>query len=274
MNKRLKLAAMGTTAALLVAGTASIAQADNPDTEIHACTSQSFFYFGTGMRLISGSQHCFPWETEVSWNAQGEPGPKGDTGDPGPKGDTGDPGPKGDTGDPGPKGDTGDPGPKGDTGDPGPKGDKGDPGSGGGDMLLTANSFPNVLATGNHTWQFMGPGGSGMTDGYNPDYVGVPMPVDGSINNIHVHLSAPLGDNDGWQFQVFVNGAGVDMGCTIIVPDQDCEYTHNPIAVNAGDLISLSIGALDYLYPAAGGGPNVGGENVTWSVVFTPGALP
>jgi hypothetical protein len=66
--------------------------------------------------------HCTSFETQISWNAQGQPGAAGPQGPKGDPGDTGPQGPKGDTGETGPQG------PKGDTGDTGPQGPKGDAG--------------------------------------------------------------------------------------------------------------------------------------------------
>jgi hypothetical protein len=70
--------------------------------------------------------HCTTFETQITWNQQGQPGTKGDVG---PKGDTGLQGLKGDTGATGSaglkgdKGDTGATGLKGDTGTQGPAGE-------------------------------------------------------------------------------------------------------------------------------------------------------
>jgi hypothetical protein len=97
-------------------------------------------------------QHCnTSFETQISWNQQGQPGPQGPrgvTGDTGAQGLKGDKGDQGIQGAQGLKGDTGAPGAaglKGDKGDPGAtgsKGDKGDPGAPG------ANGTPCVKADG------------------------------------------------------------------------------------------------------------------------------
>jgi hypothetical protein len=145
------MAGAGAVAVLAGGGIAYAAIPDSGTGVFHACVLNNV---GT-VRLIDPSRsgllgRCDTrFETAVSWNAQGQPGPAGPQGEPGPKGDAGpqgEPGPKGDTGatgpqgEPGPKGDTGatgpqgEPGPKGDTGapgaqgEPGPKGDTGAPG--------------------------------------------------------------------------------------------------------------------------------------------------
>ena len=100
----------GAAVAVLAGG--GIAYAAIPDSGtgvFHACMLNNV---GT-VRLIDPSRSDLRGrcdtrlETEVMWNAQGQPGPAG------PKGDPGEPGPKGDTGTPGPKGDTGPQGPAG-----------------------------------------------------------------------------------------------------------------------------------------------------------------
>ena len=86
--------------------------------------------------------HCTAFETQVSWNQTGQPGP---VGPPGPKGDTGAPGtpgpqgPAGNDGAPGAPGPAGQQGPKGDTGATGPAGA---PGSGG------VTAYGEVTSTG------------------------------------------------------------------------------------------------------------------------------
>jgi Collagen triple helix repeat (20 copies) len=99
------------------------------------------------LRLIDPSlsstdlkSHCTKFETQITWNEQGQPGPqgpqgpKGDTGAQGPQGLNGDTGLAGPAGPQGPKGDTGakgDTGPQGAQGDTGAKGDTGPAGSAG-----------------------------------------------------------------------------------------------------------------------------------------------
>jgi collagen triple helix repeat protein len=96
--------------------------------------------------------HCTAFETQVTWNQNGEPGPAGATGATGPQGQ------KGDTGATGAAGAKGDTGPKGDTGDVGPTGPEGPTGPAGtaigaGNTVSTSNfaSFPTaVSAVGDH----------------------------------------------------------------------------------------------------------------------------
>lgn len=80
------------------------------------------------LRRVGGPGECKNHETQLTWNAQGQPGPAGPQGPPGPAGPQG---PKGDTGEQGPagpKGDTGAQGPQGEPGAQGPQGPKGDRG--------------------------------------------------------------------------------------------------------------------------------------------------
>jgi len=91
--------------------------------------------------------HCTPFETQVTWNQQGQAGAPGPQGPPGVKGDTGDTGPAGPQG---PKGDTGDAGaagaqgPKGDPGSQGPAGPQGQAGTPGpGNTVFSGSVNPD-----------------------------------------------------------------------------------------------------------------------------------
>ena len=66
--------------------------------------------------------HCTSFETQISWNAQGQPGAAGPQGPKGDPGDTGPQGPKGDAGGTGPQGPAGATGPAGPAGPQGPRG--------------------------------------------------------------------------------------------------------------------------------------------------------
>jgi collagen triple helix repeat protein len=108
--------------AVVFAAAAGIAYATIPDGGgiYTACMLKNV---GT-IRLIDPSlssatlqSHCTSLETQVSWNAQGQPGVQGPAGAPGPAGPQG---PKGDTGAAGPQGPSGPAGPAGSQGPAGP----------------------------------------------------------------------------------------------------------------------------------------------------------
>lgn len=130
-------AAIGVAAAAAVALAGGIAYAAIPDANrvFTACVLNKV----GAIRLIDPSLppsnlggHCSSFETQVTWNAQGQPGA------PGAKGDKGDPGAPGADGAPGPLG------PKGDTGETGPAGPQGP--SGATDAFMTnAPSGSTVL---------------------------------------------------------------------------------------------------------------------------------
>ena len=129
-------------ACALVAATAGMAVAAVPDSVTGAITA--CYRPSTGaMRIIDAQagKKCASGEAALTWNKQGERGPKGDpclSSDPlcvGPKGDrgaTGETGATGTTGATGADGPTGPQGPAGAKGDTGDKGDRGDAGDAGG----------------------------------------------------------------------------------------------------------------------------------------------
>jgi len=124
------VAAVAAVAAMAAAG---IAYATIPDAS-GVYTACKLNASGT-IRLIDPSLgtssllgHCTSLETQLSWNAKGQPGPPGPAG---PKGDAGPAGPQGPKGDPGPPGPAGADGKDGGAGPPGPQGvpgPQGDPG--------------------------------------------------------------------------------------------------------------------------------------------------
>src|SRR4030042_4126178 len=70
---------------------ANIAASDSPDV-IHACVNKIL----KSVRIVNAPADCRSWETPLSWNQTGEPGPQGIQGlqgPPGPEGAEGSPGP-------------------------------------------------------------------------------------------------------------------------------------------------------------------------------------
>jgi hypothetical protein len=72
---------------------ANIAASDSPNV-IHACVNKVL----KTVRIVNAAADCRSWETPLSWNQTGEPGPQGLAGLQGPAG------PEGPEGSPGPQG--------------------------------------------------------------------------------------------------------------------------------------------------------------------------
>jgi hypothetical protein len=148
---------------------------------------------------ISGStllNHCTQYETEITFNEQGQPGPKGATGATGatgPAGPAGPAGPTGATGQTGAQGATGPAGPAGptgQTGQEGPAGPKGDTGAAG-----TNGVSPTVaqLAVGDSNCPS---GGAAITDASgNTAYVCNGSPFSGTFTSPEGQFSLTVDDN-------------------------------------------------------------------------------
>ncbi len=157
---------------VLLAGAAGIAYATIPDGNnvYSACMLKNV---GT-VRLIDPSlpsssflSHCTSIEKQVSWNAQGVPGPQGLKGDTGPQGLKGNPGSDGINGTngadgaQGPQGLKGNPGSDGINGAQGPQGLQGNPGSDGINGTNGADGAQGPQGPKGDTGA-MGPTGSGL----------------------------------------------------------------------------------------------------------------
>ena len=114
-----KVVVLGVLLALVIAGAATWAWAQDGDQIYHACVNNS----SGNIFMVAGPEDCKNNQTYISWNKVGPIGPIGPTGPvgpQGPQGEIGPPGPQGEIGPPGPEGPTGPAGPEGPTGPAGP----------------------------------------------------------------------------------------------------------------------------------------------------------
>jgi hypothetical protein len=273
--------------ALAVAGGIAYATIPDGNKVFNACMLRAT---GT-VRLIDPSLpssnplgHCDTrFETQVSWNQQGQAGaagssgPKGDAGPPGqqglageagatgpqgpagPAGPKGDPcpatdpacvGPKGDQGDPGP---AGPPGPAGDTGAAGPAGAQGPPGADGGTPVIGGSTGLNGLGPNN----FMGM----FTDiSVIPEAsVQMNMAAAGTVENFYVRAQGSIGAGT-ITFTIRKNGADTAVGCTMTSGQSSCSDTADTVAFAAGDLIAIG--------SVRSGSPT--SQRTWWSAEFAP----
>jgi hypothetical protein len=84
-------------AVAFAAGSAVVARATTPPTEIYACVNNSS---GT-VRIVGATTTCNKAETSLAWSSQGPRGEAGPRGPEGPQGPQGSPGPRGPEGPPG-----------------------------------------------------------------------------------------------------------------------------------------------------------------------------
>ena len=96
-SKRFRYVSLIVSLSLLTLIVTTVAQADTSPTIYYACVLNKV---GT-IRMISSTQTCTQYETEISWNNVGPQGPAGPAG---PKGETGSAGPAGPQGPQGPAG--------------------------------------------------------------------------------------------------------------------------------------------------------------------------
>ena len=90
--------------------------------------------------------------------------------------------------------------------------------------------------------------------------IGVPMPGEGSVTDLHVHLDGDPGTDDKYTFTVFNNGGVTDVKCDIEDDETKCEDKENAACFLEGDLIAIEV--------VPTGTPTV--RAMTWSAVFTP----
>jgi hypothetical protein len=65
------------------------------------------------------------------------------------------------------------------------------------------------------------------------------VPVDGTLHNLHVHLSAAPGVGVHERWAVIVNGGGTFLGCDIEGTATSCSNTIVSIPLSAGDTVWL-----------------------------------
>ena len=116
VGRRVSLASAVIGVAILTLGLTNIVQAGTTPTTYYACVLNKI---GT-IRMISSSQSCTQYETEISWNNVGPQGPQGPAGPVGPTGPQGSQGPQGPAGQDGAQGPAGPVGPQGPAGPQGP----------------------------------------------------------------------------------------------------------------------------------------------------------
>ena len=265
-----KFVVIGIAAAALAAS--GIAYATNADSN-SVYTACKLNATGT-IRLINPSLgtssllgHCTSFETQISWNQQGQPGLTGPIGPQGPKGDAGPAGPqgsKGDAGSAGPEGAQGDPGaagpggPAGPVGPAGPQGPKGDPGTAGpqgpagsASFSSVASDFPKFCTNG-----FMAV--EGQTDLQVNEFATTLVPVSAATLSPAVALTArnlavrtslapysvsPTGTVDPASISVtlFVNSVPTALTCMVVNPALSCSDTAVAVAIPAGSYLSLKV---------------------------------
>jgi hypothetical protein len=79
--------------------------------------------------------------------------------------------------------------------------------------------------------------GRGQTDSEPP--VQSPMPIGGTVSDLHVFLTPAPGTGNGWTVTVRKNSADTSVTCTVSNTDTTCEDTGNSVSFSAGDLISV-----------------------------------
>jgi hypothetical protein len=178
-------------AAAFAAGSAVVAHATAPSSEIYACVNNS----SGAIHVTDATTACNSNEMKLVWNTQGPqgvPGPQGPQGIPGPAGPAGAIGPAGPQGDPGPQGAQGIPGPVGATGatgasgPTGPQGPQGVPGVSGYELKFGNYTIP---AGGADNYQaYCSPGKQIFGEGYR---------VEDGVLNIPSRGSGPFRDAAG-----------------------------------------------------------------------------
>ena len=91
--------------------------------------------------------------------------------------------------------------------------------------------------------------------------IGVPMPGEGSVTDLHVHLDvAPNGAGKKYTFTVFKEGVFTLVTCDIVDTATSCKDDMNSACFQEGDLIAIE--SVPANTPDA--------SAMTWSAVFTP----
>ncbi|HJS94996.1 MAG TPA: hypothetical protein VJ741_12090 [Solirubrobacteraceae bacterium] len=161
--------------------------------------------------------HCASFETTITWDRQGQPGPQG------------------------PQGPKGDPGPQGDTGPQGPAG----PDAG---TVLTGriNALATVLPRDNGS-----PSGT-STGNFDPAAVSYRTPNHALIaQDLSVELTAAPGAGAGRTFVLYVNGSASDLSCQILDNATSCTSTTTAAIPANSDIVISDNTSFPFAIPAA-----------------------
>ena len=94
------------------------------------------------------------------------------------------------------------------------------------------------------------------------DKVGVPMPGEGSVTDLHIHLDGTPGSSDTYKFTVYNGADDTAVKCTVPSGDNKCKDDINNECFIEGDLIAIVSDPSPDPFPEA--------RAMTWSAVFTP----